>query len=367
MRTQQKQATFKKTVTKRENSPKNSMNRNNSLKVSRNAQRITFMFLGLIGTIILLPTFIVIPFLDTKEEYERDSYEKSVEDAEETDSSLFVSVMRSHSDEVERIPIETYVARVLASEMPVDFEMEALKAQALAARTYIVNHLMHLESSDTEISDTTTHQVYKNDQELRELWGSSYHENMEKLNTAVEATKGHIITYDNSPITAAYFSTANGYTENSEDYWEQEIPYLRSVESPWDEESPMFLDQITFTIQEIEEALAISLPKSTFLSIEITRTFSNRVKEFTIEGKTFTGRDIREKLSLKSNDFTVKQRDHYLTFTTKGYGHGVGMSQYGANGMAKEGKTYDEIIKYYYQDVEIQTIDDIAPKLVSKE
>src|SRR5699024_1238993 len=133
--------------------------------------------------------------------------------------------------------LETYVTRVIASEMPTEFELEALKAQGVVARTYIVSHLLHQE--ETNISDTTDHQVYRNEEELRELWGDDFQHKMGKLTEAVAATKGEILTYNEWPITASYFSTSNGYTENSEDYWEEDIPYLRSVPSPWDEDSPM--------------------------------------------------------------------------------------------------------------------------------
>src|SRR5699024_1249324 len=142
--------------------------------------------------------------------------------------------------------------------------------------------------------------------------------------------------------TPSYFSTSNGFTENSEDYWENKIPYLRSVESPWDEQSPKFLDQQIFTIDDLATVLNVELPENTYIPMDVTRTESNRVKQFTLADHTFTGRDIREKLKLQSSDFSVKQKNNHLIFTTKGYGHGVGMSQYGANGMAKDGKSYKE-------------------------
>lgn len=318
--------------------------------------------------IIIIPTLIVAPY--AKENIHQSIQEERIIDefTDEADPlALTVSVMRESTNEIESVPLEKYVIHVLASEMPVDFEMEALKAQSLAARTYIVNYLLlHQDDSNSNITDTTLHQVYKNETELQEQWGAKYHANMQKLTEAVESTKGQIITYQEQPITAAYFSTSNGYTENSEDYWENEIPYLRSVESPWDEDSPMFLDQEIFTIEEVETALGVTLPKNTTIPIEITRTNSNRVKQIHIGDHSFSGRDIREKLALKSNDFTIKQNHDHLVFTTKGYGHGVGMSQYGANGMAKEGKTYDEIIKHYYQNIEISSVNEIAPTLVSK-
>lgn len=252
--------------------------------------------------------------------------------------------------------------------MPVaEFELEALKAQSLAARTYIVYHMLHQKNvGESHVTDTTADQVYKNEDELRELWGANYNQNMEKLTKAVMDTNGEIITNNHAPIFPAFFSTSNGYTENSEDYWKDELPHLRSVPSPWDKESPQFLNQETFTIKEIENALGIELPKENSFPIEVTRTEGKRVKQLVLADYEFTGREIREKLALKSSDFTIEQNNDHLIFTTKGYGHGIGMSQYGANGMAKEGKTYEEIVKYYYQDIEISTITETAPTLVTR-
>ncbi|WP_245976673.1 stage II sporulation protein D [Oceanobacillus arenosus] len=322
---------------------------------------------SLMMIILIIPTLVVIPFVnENKQEASSIDMEQNEELGIE-DSSLSVEVMRSVTKTVEDLPLETYIVGVVASEMPSEFEPEALKAQALAARTFTVNHLLHGNSDAAyDLTDTVTHQVYKNELDLQKQWGSDFTANMNKIKEAVNATKGEIITYQDAPITAQFFSTSNGFTENSEDYWENELPYLRSVESPWDKDSPKFLGQGTFSVDEVEAALQIELPKGAALNLEVTRTESGRVKELAIEGHTFSGREIREKLKLNSNDFQIKQNNDHLVFTTKGNGHGVGMSQYGANGMALEGKTYQEIIKYYYQGVEINSINDTAPTLVAR-
>ena len=271
------------------------------------------------------------------------------------EDDMTIAVFRTETENVEEVPLETYVSRVVASEMPPSFELEALKAQSIAARTYIIDHILH--KKDAEILDDENDQVYKNEEELREIWGKDFHKNIEKLQKAVQATKGKIITYHNQPITAAYFSTSNGYTENSEDYWEQELPYLRSVESPWDKQSPKFTEQTIYPRKEIEQKLNITVPKNAVF--EISRTNSNRVKQVEVNGEKLTGREIREKLSLPSSDFSIKQNDEYIIFMTKGFGHGIGMSQYGANGMAKEGKSFEDIIHHYYQDVTIQSVQEL--------
>lgn len=329
---------------------------------------IVLFMLSLITIILIIPTVIVVPFVNKGEHQGESTDIAEIQQEQQLNDSLFsVAVKRVSAEEVVDVPLETYVARVIASEMPTDFEMEALKAQGLAARTYIVNHLLYQSENDSsDVTDTVEHQVYKDEEELRKQWGSEYNENMSRLIEAVNATKGQIITYNDAPITPAFFSTSNGFTENSEDYWENELPYLKSVKSPWDEESPKYLDQAVFKIADVSEALGVNLPTDRPLTIEMSRTESQRVKELNIEGHTISGRDVREKLQLQSSDFTIKQNNDHLVFTTKGYGHGIGMSQYGANGMAKEGKTYEEIIKYFYQGVEIDQLQEVAPALVSK-
>ncbi len=328
---------------------------------------ICFMMLG-------LPMLIVLPFEnDPPVSYTDESASvpanQKVED-KSLESAFSVEVFRSKENTTEDVPVEEYVTRVVASEMPSEFEMEALKAQALAARTYIVRFLI----SDTDaklpngadVTDTVEHQVYKSDEELRTAWGQEYHNKMEKIKTAVAQTQGQIITYNDAPITPAFFSTSNGYTENAEKYWENELPYLKSVESPWDEsESPKFYDQKIFTKQQVNEKLGTALGSAS-PDIKLKRTKSQRVEEMVIESESFSGREVREKLGLQSSDFTVTERNDHFVFTTKGYGHGVGMSQYGANGMAKEGKSYNEIIRYYYKGAEVATVDQAAPKLVEK-
>lgn len=326
------------------------------------------IIVSLMMIILVVPTLIVLPFVsDSKQESLTVEKEASKEAVETDDTAISVAVMRTQSEEIENVPLETYVTRVVASEMPAEFETEALKSQALAARTYIVNHMLHESTDESAVTDTVQHQVYNNEDDLRKLWGKEYNSKMKKITEAVEATKGEVLTYNDAPITPAFFSTSNGYTENSEDYWDNELPYLRSVKSPWDEESPKFLDQQTFTINEVENALNIDLPNGTAIPIEATRTAGHRVDQLKLGDHAIKGREIREKLKLQSSDFTIKQKNDHLIFTTKGFGHGIGMSQYGANGMAQEGKKYEEIVKYYYKDVEISKVGDIASKLVAKE
>ncbi len=329
----------------------------------------------LLVLMFVIPTVIVIPFKGSDStqasiETEQTTTSTTQEETTKLESPFDVHVLRTEEKKVEDIPLEEYVAHVVASEMPADFELEALKAQALAARTFIIRFLMQENKQElaggADVKDTIEHQVYKNKDELRQVWGSDYHWRMDKITQAVAATQGKIITYANEPITASFFSTSNGFTENSEDYWEGELPYLRSVESPWDEDiSPKFIDQTIFSRAELEKILNIDLSNQ-IEDFQLTRTESKRVAKATIGGESFTGRDIRDFLKLPSNDFTITKKNNHYVFTTKGYGHGVGMSQYGANGMAQEGKDYTEIVEHYYQGTQISTLEQATPTLLVK-
>lgn len=326
----------------------------------------------LVLMILVLPTLIVVPFIEHNKEVATEQPAATEAVAEynlEENPAFVVSVLRDQANQVEEVPLELYVSRVVASEMPADFEIEALKAQALAARTYIVRYLVQGEEKlqgGADVTDTVQHQVYKNDEELRQIWGTDYEWKIQKVRQAVGETKGEILTFEGDPIFAAFFSTSNGKTENSEDYWKNEIPYLRSVSSPWDETSPKYLDQKVFSESEVENLLAVNIDPTKPVLANIEKTESNRISKATIGDKTLTGREIREALALQSSDFTVEYRDNHFIFKTKGYGHGVGMSQFGANGMAREGKDYKEIVTHYYKGVAIENVDSFLPKMASK-
>ncbi|WP_280770535.1 stage II sporulation protein D [Salipaludibacillus daqingensis] len=268
-----------------------------------------------------------------------------------------VSVFRSNNEMIEEVPLEEYIIGVVASEMPASYEMEALKAQALTARTYLVRQM--IDGNDlnlpegADVTDTVMHQVYKNDDELKETWGNDYEWKISRVRKAALETEGQIITYEEEPITATFFSTSNGYTENSEEYWENEIPYLRSVESPWDKDSPRYEGDRQMTVNEFEQELGVQLADGEVGKI-ISRTTGGRVAKVEIGEQTFSGREIRDALELDSSDFDWERNGDNVVIQTRGWGHGVGMSQYGADSMAKSGKTYREIIDHYYHNVHIE-------------
>ena len=176
-----------------------------------------------------------------------------------------------------------------------------------------------------------------------------------KIREAVIDTQGKVLTYDGQVINAFYFSMSNGYTENSELVFKQDLPYLNSVPSSWDNESiENYRYTTTISREDFCSSLEISCDTITITNIE--RSNSNRILNITINDKTFSGTEVRTKLGLRSTDFDMEISSNEIKITTRGYGHGVGMSQYGANGMAKEGYSYEEILKHYYQNTEISVL-----------
>lgn len=289
----------------------------------------------------------------------REGQEQEQEKEREKEQEQLVRVYITEENRVETVPLESYVKGVLAAEMPISFELEALKAQAIAARTYIMRRLtLHndseMEKKQADVLDTVQHQVYIPAEQLEDRWeGEEKKKNMAKLQRAVDETKGQIITYDGEPIEAVFFSTSNGYTENSEDYWGQPVPYLRSVASPWDKaQSPRYEESQTFQKEELYRRLGLTGKKagSKLTMKVIEKTEGNRIKSIKINGELFSGREVRERLGLASSQFSWKIQKDNVTITTTGFGHGVGMSQWGANGMAKEGKTAEQILHHYYTD-----------------
>ncbi|THE10953.1 stage II sporulation protein D [Bacillus timonensis] len=321
--------------------------------------------------ILLIPSMLVIPFSGkdaVKLAEERQSNPEPPQIA--SGPTVEVAVHRVSAQKIENVPLEDYVVGVLAKEMPAKFELEALKAQALAARTYVVRHMLSEEKigvpDGADVSDTTNHQVYKSIEELKAEWKGDYDWKIKKITQAVKETQGQILTYDGAPIDAQFFSTSNGYTENSQDYYSNEYPYLKSVKSPWDVNTEKFYDQVQMSVADFEQKLGIKIGSGNEIGKVTARTQSNRVATVEIGGKSFTGREVRETLGLRSTDFTLERKGNQVVIKTKGYGHGVGMSQYGADGMAKEGKNYKEIVAHYYQGVEITSTENFLNKLTVK-
>ncbi|MBW7475028.1 stage II sporulation protein D [Paenibacillus oenotherae] len=291
------------------------------------------------------------------------SFVESAQDAVLHDyDRLRIQVYLTADKRMERLPIELYVRGVIAAEMPIEFELEALKAQAIAARTYIYRRLYAGTSGDlpaaamtADVTDTVKHQVYLSLDRLLNRWKDERKRvNLEKLNRAVEETKGQIVTYNGEPIQAAFFSTSNGYTENAVDYWSLDLPYLRSVASPWDKDiSPRYKETVTMKLSEFASKLGVK--RSEIQSMRILKTTEGRrIKQLAIGKKIYSGREVREKLALASSQFRWTIDSDVISITTYGFGHGVGMSQWGANGMAQAGSKAEQIIKHYYTGTQVE-------------
>ncbi|MBU8683785.1 stage II sporulation protein D [Bacillus haynesii] len=336
-------------------------------------KQLFIVLAGICMLILLIPTLLVLPShggpgtIKTEKHAQQHEEKKKVTLKE---SPVSIPVYRTADRKVEDIPLEEYVIGVVASEMPADFDIEALKAQALAARTYIVRQMVSEQAVQSPkgslVDDTQMFQVYKNKEELRRLWKKDYDWKIKKVTDAVASTQGKILTYEHKPIDASFFSTSNGYTENAGAYWTSDIPYLQSVKSSWDTKSPKFLNHKTFTVAEFEQKLGVKLPSTNSIGEITERTPGKRVATAVINGKKLEGRDIREKLGLKSADFDWKRDGNQITVTTRGFGHGVGMSQYGAHYMAKDGKKAEEIVKYYYKGTAVANADEFLNKYMAK-
>lgn len=319
----------------------------------------------LLAVILLIPLFLVNRFEEWDAARILPPPLKPQETLKTVKEEIAVPVYLTVEKQTVSIPLEQYVRGVLAAEMPAEFEHEALKAQAIAARTYIVRRLLEEDRSSMPeeagaaiVTDTVVHQAYLTERKLRDRWGFfAYAKNMDKLTKAVNETQGLVITYEGKPIHATFFSTSDGYTEDSENYWLEPLPYLRSVKSPWDQlYSPKYKNTTIISRADVYRRLGLSASNGPLGLKIIEKSRAGRILKIEAGGQTFTGREFREKLELPSTHFSWMLNGNMLQFTSLGFGHGVGMSQWGANGLAKHGKKAEDILHYYYTGVDIVTL-----------
>ena len=268
------------------------------------------------------------------------------------DDLVNVTVKDVDSNEETNLDLEEYVIGVVAGEMPASFEIEALKAQAIAARSYALSKIETSTESYDLVTDITN-QVYITTEDMQEKWGEDYDFYYDKIKNAVSATKNLVMEYEGDVISAYYFAMSNGSTEDVSLVFGESRDYLKSVDSSWDESVKNFSVTTTFTKEEFCSKLSIDCSNITIGAID--RSSTNRVNTIVINDKEFKGTTLRALLGLRSTDFTIDISDD-IKITTKGYGHGVGMSQYGANEMAKNGASYEEILNHYYKDIDIVEI-----------
>ena len=272
-------------------------------------------------------------------------------------SNTIIRVKRISTENIEFLPLEEYIVGVLAGEMPIYFEKEAFKAQAVAARSYALKRIEYNKDNGYDVVDSIINQVYLDNDYLKSAWGSDYTENINKLREVVNETSLEYLAYDGKVIDAMFFSTSNGYTETASMVFNVDLPYLQSVKSSWDEKtSSAFRSVTTIPIEDFYNKLNLEYSDSLDVKI-LKRSSTNRIISLSINGVKFTGKTLYDKLGLKSTDFSLKKDGNNIVVSTVGYGHGVGMSQYGAEGMAEEGYDYKDILKYYYTGTTIKKIE----------
>ncbi len=263
------------------------------------------------------------------------------------EKKTMVTIYRSNGTVIEK-ELEEYIVGVVAAEMPASFNVEALKAQSVIARTYALKKI----SRGEVLTDTVSTQAFIDEAGMKSKWGSDYSKYYNKIKSAVNATKGQYITYNGQYIDAVYHSTSNGKTEDAVNVWGNSVPYLKSVDSIWDKSASSYLKINNKEFSTVMNILGINITENTEISV-LSRNESGRVDEVKIGNSTYSGVQLRNLLGLRSSDFDISIENGQLVIITRGYGHGVGMSQYGANGMANADYSYKDIIKHYYTGVKI--------------
>lgn len=290
-----------------------------------------------------------------------------IRQTEQADSMDSRSVLQVYDGEkTVSMTMAEYLPGVVRGEMPASFEPEALKAQAVAERTFIYYHMLGGRKAahpDADVCmDYRCCNAWVSREQAKSNWGDNYEEYDRKIQRSVEETDGQVMLYEGKPILAAFHSSSAGVTAKSSDAWVSDRPYLVSVESPENGDSvPNYYSVNTFTPEEFRERILAAEPTAVLEGFpegwvtDLQTNSSNRVESVTVGGVSFRGTEVRSILGLRSASFTVECGADGITFHVTGYGHGVGMSQYGANALAREGKTWREILQWYYRGVSIET------------
>lgn len=279
-----------------------------------------------------------------------------------------ITLLHKKTGNTEQVNIDDYLCNVVSAEMPADFEIEALKAQVIVARTYTIYKILNKKHENADIcDDSTCCQAWISKEDRLARWEESKRENnWQKINDCINSTKGKIITYNNQPINAFFHSNSGGVTEIPVNVWGGTgYPYLQSVETSGEDAYNQYASEVTFTQEELINKLKqkysdISIDFSNENEIKILEyTESTRVKTVKFGNHEISGVEARTLLGLKSTNFEITKDGDNIKFSVKGYGHGVGMSQTGADSMAKQGSTAEDIIKHFYAGVEIKFVNEI--------
>lgn len=317
-----------------------------------------------------LPLAVIVPYQEELfsgdvpvDETEREPFRPG-----ELDASVTLRVL--NGDTVEEMTLGDYLVGVVRAEMPASFELEALKAQAVAARTYTAYKILsggnHGDTADI-CTDSTCCQAYISQERAMENWGDAADENETKVEEAVRGTDGQTILYGGVPILAVFHSSSAGQTRAAGEVWVNDLPYLQPVDSPEDDDTiPNYYSRVSFTREEFREKIHASYPEADLTGdmsgwLKNAKTdASGSVETVDVGGVTIKGTTMRTLLGLRSACFTWEVQDGELVFFVTGFGHGVGMSQYGANRMAREGADYVEILTHYYTGVSVEAWSGLA-------
>lgn len=276
-------------------------------------------------------------------------------------------VLDINTGKVLDVPLRDYLIGAAAAEMPVSFGEEAIKAQIVAAHTYALRQCLRERQSPTpELSgadfsnDTSKYQGYFTEKDMRRCYGTCYDENIAKLSAAVDEVMPYVLTYGGEPIIAAFHSMSPGRTESAGDVWGTPVDYLVPVDSSADISAPRYTEEARFPEPVLRKRLTDAFPDIKLGSdpakwIVVGETTESGTVLTALAGdRSVTGNDLREALGLRSACFTVEGTEEGITVTTRGFGHGVGLSQYGADAMAKDGATWREILEHYYPGCTIE-------------
>ena len=328
----------------------------------------TIFFSILIIILMIVTPMFIIKTMPAK----ANSEETPVPDKNEENNNIIlkgdetIRVNITKENRIEEVPLEEYVKSVVSGEMPATFNDEALKAQAIAARTYVASKKIKAcnLSEGADVCDTTHCQVYISKESRLEKWESNANENWDKISKAVDATKGMVLTYNNELVLyPQFFSTSSGMTENAVDVFSSDVPYLVSTDSKGEEVAPRFESESPFDINEFVNKINEKYPEAELSAsnlqgnIEIiNRSEAGGVKEIRLGKTKVKGSEFRLAIGLNSTNFEYSINNESIVFKCKGYGHGVGMSQWGANVMGKNGSKYTEILTHYYTGVNIKNL-----------
>lgn len=305
---------------------------------------------------------IITPLISVQYVRVKDADESNAADSVSTDDSV-IKVMMSENGYIESVSVKEYLIGSLAGEMSPTAHTEALKAQAVACYTFA----KYISLRDSEklggadiTDDSSVYQSYIKKEERQKKWGEDFDKNEEIMSAAVDAVLGEYLSYDGAPAMAAYFDTCSGQTESSANVWGKEVPYLVSVKSTGDRLSPNYETKKTVTEEELKSAfekkgITLSGDPEDWVG-KAQRFDSGIVKTVTVGSKEISGSEFRSILSLKSADFDVSYSSGKFTLTCRGNGHFVGMSQYGADYMARQGSTYRDILAHYYPGTTLEKV-----------